>query len=351
MVVSLPQYALDFLHELSIHTSKKASTIKRYEYDLNIFFKWLNKKDKPTDLKGFQNLSMKDFEQFKEEQQYSNPTLKHFAMAIKQLQKYTDQTNNTSSVLPLEKLVSSISSTLSIEELMSEHDYVILIDSIRSIKGLTEQELLVHDLLKERNVSILTLLYQYGLTLQDVFSLNMENISFIQHTITFVSSKGKQRLIFLKKEDSLQLYNYYIGIPEPVRPKYYSSDPFFVAVDFYRRTYKWEYETDSPKRLHMRSIQKMFKKEILRAKLRPAIQIQYLRNTSIVQKLIPIQNLEKEKRKNKEKEIKESFGLSDRAFHRYIQFVENNYEEIKEVLFSGYTEIQESLSQVAATLE
>ena len=29
MVVSLPQYALDFLHELSIHTSKKASTIKR----------------------------------------------------------------------------------------------------------------------------------------------------------------------------------------------------------------------------------------------------------------------------------------------------------------------------------
>lgn len=89
----------------------------------------------------------------------------------------------------------------------------------------------------------------------------------------------------MKEEDKLYLYNYYKTIPEPVRPKYHSNDPLFVAFDFTRGTYHWSYEEDAPKFLTAISIQKMIRLEVKRANLRKGISAQYFRNTFILRNI------------------------------------------------------------------
>lgn len=69
-------------------------------------------------------------------------------------------------------------------------------------------------------------------------------------------------LFLLNEEDKLHLYNYYKTIPEPVRPKYHSNDPLFVAFDFTHGTYHWRYEDDAPKFLTEISVQKMIRLEV-----------------------------------------------------------------------------------------
>ncbi|MGY4558832.1 hypothetical protein ACVW18_005180, partial [Bacillus thuringiensis] len=83
----------------------------------------------------------------------------------------------------------------------------------------------------------------------------------------------------------LYLYNYYKTIPEPVRPKYHSNDPLFVAFDFTRGTYHWSYEDDAPKFLTEISIQKMIRLEVKRANLRKGISAQHFRNTYILRRI------------------------------------------------------------------
>ncbi|MBO1581614.1 hypothetical protein J4P91_18625 [Bacillus sp. XF8] len=70
------------------------------------------------------------------------------------------------------------------------------------------------------------------------------------------------RIITLAEEDKKQLFRYYKTIPEPVRPKYHSYDPLFVAFDFTRGTYHWSYENEAPKGLFEVSVQKMIRLEI-----------------------------------------------------------------------------------------
>lgn len=75
----------------------------------------------------------------------------------------------------------------------------------------------------------------------------------------------------------------YVTIPEPVRPKYHSNDPLFVAYDFTRKTYHWSYDNDAPKALTEIAVQKMIRLEVERANLRKGISAQHLRNTFILQ--------------------------------------------------------------------
>ncbi|WP_260869844.1 hypothetical protein [Bacillus thuringiensis] len=59
-----------------------------------------------------------------------------------------------------------------------------------------------------------------------------------------VNNKGTERRIMLKEEDKIHLFTYYKTIPEPIRPRYHSTDPLLVAFDFKRGAY-FGYSTSS----------------------------------------------------------------------------------------------------------
>lgn len=133
----------------------------------------------------------------------------------------------------------------------------------------------------ERNVAIVTLLLDYGLSLKELVSLWMIHVHFENNALSIPDDSKVNRSIHLKEEDTLHLYKYYKGIPEPVRPKYHSNDSLFIAFDFTRGTYHWNYDNDAPKFLTEISIQKMIRLEVKRANLRKGISAQHFRNTFI----------------------------------------------------------------------
>ncbi|PGQ93103.1 integrase, partial [Bacillus cereus] len=81
-------------------------------------------------------------------------------------------------------------------------------------------------------------------------------------TLSIPEDTKINRTIKLKEEDKLHLYHYYKTIPEPVRPRYHSDGPLFVAFHFGLGTYLWSYGDDAPKFLTEISVQKMIRLEV-----------------------------------------------------------------------------------------
>ncbi len=175
--------------------------------------------------------------------------------------------------------------TLRKEDFVSFQEGERLKKVISSLEGLTEKQRSTRPMILERNVSIVTLLLDYGLSLKELVSLRMAHVHFEKNTISIPEDSKVNRTIHLKEEDKLHLYNYYKTIPEPVRPKYHSNDPLFIAFDFTRGTYHWSYDDDAPKFLTEISIQKIIRLEVKRANLRKGISSQYFRNTYILKRI------------------------------------------------------------------
>lgn len=134
----------------------------------------------------------------------------------------------------------------------------------------------------ERNLSIIILLLDYGLSLHELVALRMKHVHFENNTLSIPEDTKINRTIKLKEEDKLHLYHYYKTIPKPVRPRYHSDDPLFVAFHFRLGTYLWSYNDDAPKFLTEISVQKMIRLEVRRANLRKGISAQHFRNTFIL---------------------------------------------------------------------
>lgn len=158
----------------------------------------------------------------------------------------------------------------------------LLKQTVLSTKGLTERQVKYRPLIMDRNVCIINLIVNYGLSLQELVSLNMSHIQFARNTLIVPGENGVTRSIFLTAEDTQQLYKYYSTIPEPVRPRQHTDNPLFVAFDFNRGTYRWVYENDAPKALSEVAIQKMIRLEVKRAELGRRISAQQMRNTFIL---------------------------------------------------------------------
>ncbi|MED3470156.1 integrase, partial [Bacillus thuringiensis] len=108
------------------------------------------------------------------------------------------------------------------EDFITKEEEKKLKNILSSPEGLSEEQLSVRPLLIDRNVSILSLLLDYGLTLQELVSLQMQQVHFGKNMITVLHNKGTERRIMLREEDKIRLFTYYKTIPEPVRPRYHS---------------------------------------------------------------------------------------------------------------------------------
>ncbi|MEH7052532.1 tyrosine-type recombinase/integrase [Bacillus pseudomycoides] len=265
-----------------LNKGRKPSTIKRYVYDIEDFGHWLQKSKKLPTCNIWRILDKKDYEAYfydlKKKRQYSDKTMHRVYIVLNRLYQYLKLPN------PLEGMQLSIQPNRALrdEDFITKEEEKTLKSILSSLEGLTEKQRSVRPLLMDRNISIVHLLIHNGLSLQELVGLQMKYIHFENNTISVPGIVGIERTIFLTEDDKKRLFNYYKTIPEPVRPRYHSNDPLFVAFDFTRKTYHWSYENDAPKALTEIAVQKMIRLEVARANLRKGISAQHLRNTFIL---------------------------------------------------------------------
>ncbi|MGE8057567.1 tyrosine-type recombinase/integrase [Bacillus mycoides] len=261
---------------------RKPSTIKRYIYDVESFIQWLHQSKRFTENNLFESLHKKDFEAFfnylKEVRQYSDKTIHRIYIVLNRFYEYLDLPSPIEGIIHINPPDRALRS----QDFVSFQEGNRLKEVISSLEGLTEKQRSTRPMILERNISIVTLLLDYGLSLKELVSLRMKHVHFESNTLSIPEDSKINRTIHLKEEDKLHLYNYYKTIPEPVRPKYHSSDPLFVAFEFIRGTYHWSYDDDAPKFLTGISVQKIIRLEIKRANLRKGISAQHFRNTFIL---------------------------------------------------------------------
>ncbi|WP_422118126.1 tyrosine-type recombinase/integrase (plasmid) [Bacillus thuringiensis] len=277
------QHFIDYL----LQKGRKPSTIKRYIYDIVYFFNWLKNNQKTIDTNIWESLNKEIFESFlchlKNERHYSDKTIHRIYIALNKLYESLELPS------PIESLIQINQPNRSLREqdFISTKEVKRLKEVISSLEGLTNKQKATRPMILERNVSIVTLLLDYRLSLKELASLRMEHVHFENNTLSIPEDSQINRIVHLEEKHKLYLYNYYKTIPdpEPVRPKYHSNDPLFVAFDFSRGTYHWSYDNDAPKFLTEISIQKMIRLEVKRANLRKGISAQHFRNTFILRKI------------------------------------------------------------------
>ncbi|PFN51840.1 tyrosine-type recombinase/integrase [Bacillus thuringiensis] len=261
---------------------RKHSTIQRYAYDIKDFFKWLEVNEILLHIKSWNELSEAHyqtyFSELEDKRKYSQKTRHRIWVVLKKLYMFLGI------VSPLDGINLSLipDQSLNDNDFITEMEEKLLKQTVLSTKGLTERQAKYRPLIMDRNVCIINLVVNYGLSLQELVSLNMSHIQFARNTLMIPGENGATKSVSLTIEDTQQLYKYYKTIPEPVRPRQHTDNPLFVAFDFNRGTYRWVYENDAPKALSEVAIQKMIRLEVKRAELNRRISAQQMRNTFIL---------------------------------------------------------------------
>lgn len=300
---------------------RKQSTIKRYVYDIEDFLSWLKQNQNVSSNNIWPSLHTKDYENYffdlKTKRSYSEKTMHRVFIVLNRLYQFL-QLSAPELPNPLKDmdLVIQPDRALRNEDFISNQEIQKLKHTVVSLEGLSEKQLPARSLLTDRNVCIIMLLVDYGLSLQELVSLNMHHVHFETDKLTIPPVSGIMRILTLSADDKKKLYKYYKTIPEPVRPKYHTSDPLFVAFDFNRNTYRWMYENDAPKALTEIAVQKMIRQEVARSGLRKGISGQHFRNTFIlrlIQQEVP------------EPDIIKRMGFKTKlSLKRYYTYAKNN---------------------------
>ncbi|TWI55262.1 tyrosine-type recombinase/integrase [Halalkalibacter nanhaiisediminis] len=290
MEPEFPAFIEDYLNQLLLK-GRKDSTIRRYQYDLFDFSNWLRQARQTTEVIDWKTISTEELELFFEElssgRNYHIRTIRRIHSVLKQVSRY-QKSLGSSELRPIEDIEPPelTANPLSESEWLTEKERTVLLRSVMSDHGLSDQQMETFHFYKERNVFMVRLFLHYGLTLREVHQLSMTNIKFERNELVIDHESAPARNITLEEQDKKLAYTYYKQIPEPVRPRLHSADPFFVAFDFKRKTFHWSYDDDGPKRMTIIAMQKMLRMEVKRAQLRKGISAQTLRHTFILQKLI-----------------------------------------------------------------
>ncbi|MGU3373088.1 tyrosine-type recombinase/integrase [Bacillus mycoides] len=279
------QHTIEGFSSYLSNKGRKPSTIKRYIYDVESFIQWLHQSKRFTNDNIWESLHKKDFEAFfdylKTNRQYSDKTVHRIYIVLNRLYEYLDLPSPIEDVIHIDPPNRALRG----EDFISSQEEKHLKQVVASLEGLTEKQRTARPMILERNISIVALLLDYGLSLQELVSLQMKHVHFESNTLSIPEDSKINRTIHLKEENKLHLYHYHKTIPEPVRPKYHSSHPLFVAFDFTRGTYHWSYDDDAPKFLTEISVQKMIRLEVKRANLRKGISAQHFRSTFILKSI------------------------------------------------------------------
>ncbi|WP_018922469.1 tyrosine-type recombinase/integrase [Salsuginibacillus kocurii] len=316
----LPASAIAFLKQLEAN-DKQPGTIRRYAYDLADFYHFLDSasykeaENSPKLLDGRETEHF--FTHIKNVRSYELRTLKRIHTVLNQYFLFL-KTRNELSTDPLQEIAldESVWNTIKESDLLTDRETKRLFDSIKDDAGLNERQQAVRPLLAPRNQIILRLFRYYGFSLQEVSTLQRQDVNLGQKTVHLHRTQTPERTIQLSKTHNAELNDYLTRIPEPVRPRPDREDPLFVAFDFQRQTYRWSYENDMPKQLSEVAIQKMIRQEMKRATIRKGLTAKHLRHTYIVEALLKGEDPE---------QVKDNVGMTSMlAMERYFTYLEEH---------------------------
>lgn len=299
---------------------RKESTIKRYCYDLEDCFRYFRKKEVNLDSLAIHHFN-EYFQNLITDRNYNEKTMHRIYVVLNQFYKFLQLNDSTfQNIIPFTNYFAGPSRALSPDDFITEHEEKKLLHILTSTTDLSEKQLKARAFLMGRNDIMIRLMLYYGLSLKECIDLQMRDINFAQNELIVHSKDGVKRLIHLLKEDRIRLYEYFVTIPEPVRPHYHSNHPLFVAFDFNRMTFHWVYDDDSPKALSEIAFQKMLRLEVKRAGLRKGLCSQHLRNSFILRKIEEGLLLE---------EIKQLVGFKTSvSLKRYFHFFEEKQSQL-----------------------
>ncbi|MCP3742743.1 site-specific integrase [Rossellomorea sp. BNER] len=301
MRVELPRYMIDFLDDLL--SKGKGSTMKQYQSGLRAFVRWLSTLDDQYHSKEqFFALKKKDYQVFTQwlvKEKYSYASINRIATTISSLQTFLEAPNKikmrdlleTPKTFPLNK-----------DDFITDKELVTLINSFSSSTNVPDSFQIAHKILSNRNISITLLMRYYGLTPAQLSAINMNHINLSQNELTVYFKNGQKKLLQLQPSISERVYAYLQDIEKKSRPKYHSEDPLFVPYNNKSNSFQYDYDAKNPKpkRLAERSIMKMLKVEVSRAKLRP-LSSTHFRNRAILDQVVSGEE---------ENKIMSSFGIT-----------------------------------------
>lgn len=306
-----PVILQDFLAYLD-ESGKKTSTISMYQHDLEKFFEWLtryhSKIDRgslPKDQKYYEGYFM-----YLKEKKLSEATLRRIASHLNGLLKYYNLTDNLGILKATTKKQRGLTDT----DFITEADASFLLNSVVSHKHLSDIQLQIHKYIGPRNHSILILMLRYGLTINEVVSLNIQDINFGQNTLTIRTNKTN-RTLDLSTHDKKIIYYYLSTIPLLFRPKDYTDDPLFISFHPQKMAYWYDYSLNKPKRISVIGTKRMIEREVKRSGIKAHVRSTHFRNSCILDKI----------RKGYANEnIISYFGLSSRhALYRFKRYLKS----------------------------
>ena len=253
-----------------------------YKHDLKSFFEWLNHyhpnippESLPQDKKYYD-----EYFSYLKEKNLSEANLRRVASHLNGLLKYYNLTSYIGLLQGTNKKQRELTDT----DFITEADTLLLLDSVISHKHLSDIQSQIHKYIGPRNHSMFVLMIRYGLTVNEVVSLNIKDINFGQNTLMVKNSKTN-RILELSKDDKKIIYNYLSTIPLLFRPKDYTDDPLFISFHPQKMVYWYDYSLDKPKRISVIGTKRMIEREVKRSGIKSNVRSTHFRNSCILNKI------------------------------------------------------------------
>ncbi len=254
----LPPFARDFFR--SVETTTSALTRLNYAYDLRLFFNYLSTEcskiggKTPTEITidDLKQLDLTDFEvyveylglYFKDDKEIENAS-RGKARKIASLRSFFKYFYKKGL---LEKNVCALIDMPKIHEKaivrLEPNEVADLLDLIEQGTGLTEKQLIYHELTKKRDLALVTFLLATGVRVSELVGLNIGDIDFVNGSFKATRKGGNQVILYFGEEAEKALLSY---MDERKNQKSYALDePLFLNLQ--------------KQRLGVRSVQNLVKK-------------------------------------------------------------------------------------------
>lgn len=253
-----PEFINSFLDYSITILNKSPNSIKEYNYDLAMFFKYMKIHFKMTNETDFNKITINDFDEsylnkitlndihafvsyLATNNHNSSATRARKISTIRIFFKYLTQKTNLVDVNPAQNL-----ETPKQEKRMPK--YLSLDDSKRLLEIASDED----NRNKERDFAITTLFLNCGMRLSELVGINIKDIIFSECKMTVIGKGNKERTIYLNKA-CMNAINDYLNVRPKESIKYNSKDALFLS--------------ERRERISNRTVQYIIKKELLKAGL------------------------------------------------------------------------------------
>ena len=197
-----PEYVNSFLDYSAVVLNKSPNSVKEYNYDLNMFLKYMKIHLKITKETDFSKINIRDFD-IQTLKKITTNDINSFLsyLALNQGSRPATRARKISTIRIFfaydQKLIDD-NPTLGIKTPKQEKrmpKYLSLDDS-KKLLSVTADE---NDENKERDYAIITLFLNCGLRLSELVGINISNIDFSEYKLTVIGKGNKERTIYLNE--------------------------------------------------------------------------------------------------------------------------------------------------------